>query len=38
LFLDRHSPNTCLILGAALSGGDAMGLAQSMADAEEEDE
>ena len=29
----EHSPNTAMILGAVLSGGDAMGLAQRIADA-----
>lgn len=29
----EHSPNTAMILGAALSGGDAMGLARRIADA-----
>lgn len=33
LFLD-HSPNTAMIMGAVLSGGDAMGLARRLYDAQ----
>ncbi len=33
LFLE-HAPNTAMIMGAALSGGDAMGLARRLNDAQ----